>query len=187
MKHQLTKTHIIGLIFLVVILLGLFYYRLVYIPIQERIAALNTDDIQAEIDIESARALQIRRMREEIEQNKSENSGEIAVYDNQTNAMIELDTILSGVENYQLAFQTPVAAEDAVRRNVNITFTAPSYARAAKVIEQIYDCKYRCLITGVNLSPEDDKETLQDGSVECSLTVTFYETLYGAETKDGLG
>ena len=34
---------------------------------------------------------------------------------------------------------------------------------------------------------EYDKETLQDGSVECSLTVTFYETLYGAETKDGLG
>lgn len=170
---------------LALILLVMVYYRLVYVPIQKEIASYDTTDLEAQILVEEGRAAQIERMKKEIASGQENYNGEVKTYDNQEGEINALHVIFENAETYHITARQPVANGNSVRRSIDLSFTTSSYETAEKIIRDIADCEYRCLIGNVSLRP--DKVTdLNSGWVNCSLSVTFFETLSGTDNRDGL-
>ena len=241
MNRELSKKEIILILVLAFFLVGLFYYQFVYKDIENKKAMYDTADIDDEILIEQTKLAQINKMKSEIEANKSNTSaGYVETYDNQKAEITALNDILSGAYTFNIGFDQAVSNDDAVRRNMNVTFSAASYSDAKKIITDLHDCKYRCLIRDLSITAlnkqdaaaavasagdsvaaddtDDTKKTdttdkatkdittdtddntsaddadttqlseldLNNGPVSVTLTVEFFETLYGSDTKDGL-
>lgn len=186
LNRPFTKREVVLILVLAVILLAMVYYRFVYVPVQDQISALDTTALEDQIQAETIRAQQIKKMQTEMSQNKNASLGEVATYDNQKNELNELNDIFQDADTFNLNFEQPVASDNTVRRNINITFTASGYDTAEKIISSIYSGRYRCLISDLDMQAAADTSSMQSGEVSCSMTVTFYETLYNAATQEGL-
>lgn len=173
------------ILFLTLVLLVMVYYRLVYVPIQREIESYDTTQLETEIQVEEARAAQIQRMKEEIASGQGNYNGEVKTYDNQQGEINALNQLFANAEAYRVSARQPVANGNAVRRNVDLSFTVEDYATAERMIEEISNGDFRCLIGNVNITPVNVHE-LNAGRVSCSLTITFFETLAGTDNRDGL-
>lgn len=67
-KYVLTKTQKIVLLVVVFALIAGGYYAGFYLPVQRRIEAADTAELDAQIQLEQMKAMQIRQMEEEIEE-----------------------------------------------------------------------------------------------------------------------
>lgn len=186
LNRQFTKRETVLILVLAIILLVLVYWWFVYRPVQEQMSSYDTADIDSQIQIEQARAMQKKKMQDEMDSNKQANIGEIATYNNLKNEINELNTIVSKATSYSFDFEDPYADGEIVRRNINLTFTAASYANAEDIIKGLYGCRYRLLIGDLSITPSGDSGVIQDGPVSVSATLTFFETTYGAQNTDGL-
>ncbi|MDD6685149.1 MAG: hypothetical protein PUE47_05090 [Lachnospiraceae bacterium] len=186
LNRPFTKKEVVLILALAVILLAMVYYRFVYVPVQDQISALDTTALEDQIQAETIRAQQMKKMQAEISQDKNASLGEVATYDNQKNELNELNDIFQDADTFNLNFEQPVASDNIVRRNISITFTASGYDTAEKIISSIYSGRYRCLISDLDMQAPADSSSMQTGEVSCSMSVTFYETLYHAATKEGL-
>ena len=184
LNRAFTKREKVLLLVLVMILLGLVYYRFVRLPVQERIAAADTTVLEQQMEMEQQKSAIIKQMQEDIENGQKEVNGIVASYDNLKAESAALNTI------FDFSFEQPVATDDAVRRTINISFTATNYQIARRIIQQVHDCAYRCLITDISVSADSDKmqqyANLENSTISGSMSVTFYETLNGATTTNGL-
>ena len=189
LNRAFTKREKVLLLVLVMILLGLVYYRFVRLPVQERIAAADTTVLEQQMEIEQQKSAIIKQMQEDIENGQKEVNG-IVAYDNLKAESAALNTIFAQATRFNFSFEQPVATDDAVRRTINISFTATNYQIARRIIQQVHDCAYRCLITDISVSADSDKmqqyANLENATISGSMSVTFYETLNGATTTNGL-
>lgn len=188
LNRDLTRKELALVLALALAFLGLVYYRFVYVSVQDQIAEYDTSELETEITIEQTKARNLEMMLEEIEANKGNETGEVATYDNIKNEIDLLNDILMASSEYQLGWEQPEADGDTVRRNVAISYTAGDYEMALDIIRQIYQSKYRTLIRSASLTPygSGKEQNLEDGPVSVSMNVTFYETLNGASSTDGL-
>lgn len=69
-KYVLTKTQKIVLLVVVFALIAGGYYAGFYLPVQRRIEAADTAELDAQIQLEQMKAMQIRQMVEEIEETR---------------------------------------------------------------------------------------------------------------------
>ena len=79
-KYVLTKTQKIVLLVVVFALIAGGYYAGFYLPVQRRIEAADTAELDAQIQLEQMKAMQIRQMEEEIEENKASNAQMVPAY-----------------------------------------------------------------------------------------------------------
>jgi len=188
LNRALTRKELALVLALTLAFLGLFYYRFVYLNVQDQLAEYDTSALESEIAVEQAKAARMKNMQAEIEINRGNETGQVATYDNIKNEIDLLNDILMASSEYQLGWEQPEATGDTVRRNVSITYTAPDYEKALDIIRQIYQSKCRTLIRTAALTPNgsQDSQTLDNGPVSVSMDVTFYETLNGAASTDGL-
>ena len=192
LNRRFGKKELIILLVFVVLLLGLLYYQFVYKWIQGQKKALNTSAIEDEIMIEETKAARIKAMQEEIDNGIKSDSGVVVSYNNLKAEINELNDIFKDAVDFDFGFDQAVAEGDAVRRNINASFTAYSYEDAKKMLVDMHDCKYRNLIKDINVSAVSignmraSDANLNQGPVRVSFTVTFFETMYGADTTDGL-
>jgi len=186
LNRAFTKRELILLLIGAALLIALFYWRVVYIPLQDELASYDTTDVEAQIAQEQAKAEQIKKMQEAVENNQAISVGEIASYDNLTNEINELNTIVSGTTSFNFDFKDPYMQGTTVRRDIDLTFTAANLSAAESVISQLYGCKYRLLIGNMTLEDADGSESLQNGPVTADVSVTFFETTVGATDLSGL-
>ena len=190
LNRAFTKREKVLLLVLVMILLGLVYYRFVRLPVQERIAAADTTVLEQQMEMEQQKSAIIQQMQEDIENGQKEDTGIVASYDNLKAESAALNTIFAQATSFNFSFEQPVATDDAVRRTINISFTATNYQIARRIIQQVHDCAYRCLITDISVGADSDKmqqyANLENSTISGSMSVTFYETLNGATTTNGL-
>lgn len=191
MNKQLTVKQEILLLILTVIALGLLYYELIYSRLAEAKVQYDTTDLEAQITACSALKQQMDSMEDEIAAGKEDkSSGEVATYNNLKQEISELNDIFGDASSFNFSFDQAVATDDAVRRVISASFTADSYSDAKKMIQELYEGTYRCLITDISIAPADrdsgDDGSLSEGPVSVTLNVTFFETLYNAPSKDGL-
>lgn len=191
LNHTFTKKETAILLILVALLLAMGYYQFVYKWQQKAIAQFDTADIETAIAQEQAKAIQIKRMQEEIASGKKEKTGIVETYSNLKAELRTLNDIFGDALNFDFSFDQAVADGDAVRRTITCTVTAASYQEAKGMLRQLHDCEYRCLIGDVSISPsgtdrESGDRNLNAGNVTMNFSVTFYETLYGAKSTDGL-
>ena len=192
MNRQLKKREIALIFVLTFILLGLVYYQFIFKSLKDAEVQYDTTQIETEIQTETVKAADIARMKKEIADNKGKETGVVESYDNIKNEINALNDIFADAVNFNLSFDQPVADGSAVRRNIGVSFTASDYAAARKIIVALHDCRYRCLITDLSITPASLQNTygsegdINNGAVAVNLNVTFYETLYGASSTDGL-
>lgn len=184
MSREFTKREKILLVVMCVLLLGILYFQFVYKPAKANIKKYDTTDIQEQLLTEQAKATSIEKMKNEMATNKASNVGEVSSYNNLTNEISALNDIFTPANTFNLNFAAPVKDGGAVRRNIDITFSAGSYNTAESIIDALYSCKYRCLIRTVNITSSGG--SVGSGSVSGTVKVTFFETLYNATSQSGL-
>ena len=179
MSREFTRKEKMLLVIMCALLIGILYFEFVYRPVKANMNKYNTAKLSVKLATEQAKSLSIKKMESEMAGNKASNIGTVATYNNVKQELKALNNIFSSASSFNLDFSDPVKDGDAVRRNVNITFTAKSYSAANNIINELHNCEYRCLIRTLSL-------TSSGGTVSGNMQVTFFETLYGAKTNDGL-
>ena len=157
----------------------LFYLKDVCVEDEKTLYLVGYKD-EIELMMEQQKAMQIQSMEQEMAILK-ESGSLVPTYNNIKSTIRELNDIFDGAQEYHFEFGKAVRDGDAVRRDISITFSASSYARAEAIIQKLHDCKYRCLIRTLSISSGNES-----GGVSASLQVTFYETMYEASSTLGL-
>lgn len=168
------------LIFLAIVLLALCYYLVVYRPVHEGIetAHIERDNLFAELQVAQARVAVLERMQNEIDNIMSDpNVSMMPSYNNKKAVNSQINDILNNM-SFSATLSNLTRSGDQIRRNIQLQFTAPSYAEMERVLNSLCSCPYRCLVNNVNCSRAYDR--YYDTNVyNVSLTATFFETLVG--------
>ena len=191
LKREFSRREKILLIVLVVLILAALYFYAVDYPARQvnATAKTETENLQTEIAILSAKKDKQDKMSAELDALLADpTTVAIPDYDNLQEVISFLNTVLYNTEDYSLSFpgiDFP-KEEDSVsiaRRYLSMTFVSPSYKSARTMIDRLQASPYCCQIGSVQIRPvlydldhrlvED--AALTDGSVEVTLSMTFFE------------
>lgn len=175
MKRQLTARELILLGMLLVLVLVGGYVMLFYMPMTAELERLEQEKLSCEDELAVAQ-IQVedkRRMERELEEIFAANPNplSIAPYDNLQPVMFELNGILQSTPEYSLSFGTVNTEETIVRRQILLSYTSGSYEAAKRVLQQLHDSAYRCMLDDVSISIGERDE----GNVSVSASLVFFE------------
>ncbi|MBR5731196.1 MAG: hypothetical protein IKX89_04560 [Firmicutes bacterium] len=181
------KVKVLALV-LILVILGMVYYYFVYTSFQQQKASYDTTPLEEQMTVELAKAQTIKKMQEEIAKGGSGLNGVVAVYDNQSTEIQAINDIFGeNATNIMIDWKTPELTGQIVRRNAAIKFTTDSYVNARQIIDQLAGCDYRLVINDVNInSGNRDASFESTEEISVSVSVTFFETTFGAESTKGL-
>lgn len=175
MSRKLTAREWILLGLLAVIALVSGYIMLFRMPMTTRrdIARQDAELYRVQTEAAQLRLEEKRRMERELEELFAGDTEplRIADYDNLQPVMFELNTILSGAEDYSLSFGTVDTSESVVRRSISMSFTSGSYEAAREILRQLCDSDYRCLLDSVSISVGQGEA----GAVLVNGSLVFFE------------
>lgn len=171
---------------LALILIGLLYYQFVDVPVRDTIRRCEDAKASLEIELEAVqvRIDQLEKMKNEID--KVQLNGTLKrmpSYNNSKNVNKLLNDVL-GDMGYTITFSEATRDGDQVRRNITIQFNAPDNASVRRVLDQLVENEYRCLIG--NVICNSPRYNVADGNVVVNVTVTFFETTVGGVVDVGL-
>ena len=178
-KSKLTGREVVMVFFLVVLLIGLGYYKLFYAPLQEELNSISNqcNQVDSEINTAMAKIGKMDTMQAELDEilsRPADEITEIAPYDNKEVVLSQLYGILGQAQSYTLNFTDPKVGDDGtVRRNISMTFRCANYQAAKAIIRDLTDSQWRCLVS--NLSIVADDGNLTRNSVSVSATITYFE------------
>lgn len=174
MKRSLSAREWILLGLLAVIALVSGYVLFFYSPMTTRrdTAREETELYKTQIEAANIQVEEKHRMERELEAlfARESNPAKMADYNNLQPLMLELNTILSGTQNYSLSFGTVDTSESIVRRSISMSFNTVSYQAAKAVLQQLHDSTYRCMLDNINMSLGQG-----DDGVSVSGTIVFFE------------
>ncbi|HKM28410.1 MAG TPA: hypothetical protein VJY37_01880 [Anaerovoracaceae bacterium] len=184
LSRKFTSREKVLLVIFAILLLGVFYYQGVIRTVDDMKVQYDTIDLEDQIAMEQTKALSRQQMETEMSGGNLTVTGMVASYDNIKQEISALNEIFADAASYNLSFAQPVKEGSAVRRDISVTFHANSYNTAVSIIRDLHNCRYRCLIKDITFS---SGEGIRAGSeVDVSLGVTFFETMYNANTTTGL-
>lgn len=186
LRHEFTLREKILILICIVLALGIFYYEIAWKGLANTISTYNTDNLSTELTLAQTKAMQEANMKKAIEENQGKNFGEVAVYNNLANEVSEMGNILNGrAQDISISWSEPTLTDTTVRRVASVSFEAGSYQTAKTLISDIANARYRSVISDVTISGDED--TLNtSSSISVSCTVTFFETINGAASTQGL-
>lgn len=190
-KYILSRTQKIVLLLFVIILIAAGYYAGFYLPVQRRIQAADTTDLEAQIQMEQVKSKQIQQMKKEIDENKASNAPMVPAYNHFKEETEELNRIFADAYNFSFQYSEPKVDGMQIRRAMNISFTADSFDHAVSMLHEVVEGSYRCLIEDLSIQDDEDleDEELKDiriHPVAVTFQLTYFETRYDAESEDGL-
>ena len=156
MRRKLTVREWLLLALLGVILLVSGYISLFYMPMtseRDRCIA-EAEDCKMQTEALQVRVEDKKRMERELKEifAADPDPRSIAPFDNLKPVMRELNETLSSTRNYSLNFGTVDASQPIVRRQISMNFTVGSYATAMRVLQQLHDSEYRCMLDNLSIS-----------------------------------
>ena len=155
LNYSFSKREIALILALILVLVGLLYYRFVYLGISNQVDQYNTADLEAQIQLEQLQLIQWEKMKNEIDEAGKVSTSSLETYDNQKAEINLLNDIFEPVIRYNFSFEKPVATGDTVRRNVSVSFTTIDYLSALDIIRQLHDSRFRVLLRDISISPGD--------------------------------
>lgn len=191
LSYVLTCREKIAILVIVALLLLGGWYGFIYRPIQERIAAADTTELESQMELEQMRAAKIKTMKAEIADNKAAGVPEVPSYNNFKKELDELNRIFGRAYDFNFQFSEPEEDGTTLRRNIAISFTADNYDNAVEMMSEILNGPYRSLVHDVAVSSEsltnaDHNPNIKSGRVSVSFAMTYIETEYGAENLNGI-
>lgn len=138
-KYILSRTQKIVLLLFVIILIAAGYYAGFYLPVQRRIQAADTTDLEAQIQMEQVKSKQIQQMKKEIEENKASNAPMVPAYNHFKEETEELNRIFADAYNFSFQYSEPKVDGMQIRRAINLSFTAESFDKAVSMIHEVLE------------------------------------------------
>lgn len=160
-------------------LLGIFgilaivcaYIMLFYNPTTSaRDAALaETEVCKKQTQAAQVRLTEKQRMEKELDEIFTRNPNPLALadYDNLQPIMRELKSTLESTQSFKLNFSTVDTSKRLVRREINIEFDCGSYRDVRRVLDDLHESSFRCMLNNVNiiLGDTDENKTKMKGSI----------------------
>lgn len=163
------------LLILCLLLAGSAYLYLFYMPMAAKRAELEAGILAAEDGLLECQIKTEKktRMRQELQAlfAGEKEPAEMASYDNLQAVMFELNRILKESEEYDLNFNVVDTGEALVRRSISLRFSSRDYAAAERILKNLHDGAYRCMLDDLELR----QERPEDPRVNVSATIVFFE------------
>lgn len=188
LSKQFSVREKILLVIMAVILLCGLYFWCVQQPITTELEQIRTAQATADdqLAMTTAKAKHLHDMRAALEEihKTSDTAQQTPTYDNLQGVISLLNSVMADAATYQLSFQPVVMPEEnnVVRRVIDVTFSAPSYAQASRVVQRLHDGPYRCQIGTISFAPVLPEaapagytSTLSAGGVTVTLSITYFE------------
>ena len=177
MLQNFSKKEKFMIILLFVLLIGLIYYRFIYITVNSKIQAANTQAqaIQTELDAANVRLAKIKKM-----DSFTLGVQRMGSYNDIKAETAYLNTALAGVPDYTVTFDAVTRDGNQIRRNFHLRFTTSSYTDAVNIIKTLTEGEYRCLVSDIRCTIGDGGQTTMD------VSGTFYETMVGGTPDSAL-
>ena len=176
MKRALTSREKGMLLFLVIIVIALGYFKLIFEPVQTEIATLkdNTSQEQTLLSSSLVQLEQMHRMQRAIEEIKQDGETKaIPAYDNSGMLMRELYRILATTNEYSLDFSAQTVQDGyIIRRPISMTFYTDSYEQARGVVDALSGSDNLNQISDLSISENRGKNKDQ---VQTDLLITYFE------------
>ncbi len=186
LNHKFTLRETVLVFVAAVLALGIFYYQVVYKNYQTALKQYDTTNVQEQVTVLSAKASKMKHMQEYIDAHEGVSSGEVAVYNNLANEIDALAGVFASASNVSINWQEPYLTDNIVRRNADITVQVPSYSEAENIVNGIANLKYRCVISTMSINGGNTDSVDTSNNVSVSMSVTFFETIDGADNTNGL-
>ncbi|MDO4989421.1 MAG: type II secretion system protein GspM [Eubacteriales bacterium] len=188
LNREFTTREKLLILLLCLILVGLAYYQFVDQPVRTALtnAHAERDSLNTELVAVQAKLKDMRRMRDEMEDVTGGGTvSEMKSYNNSKPEIALLNDILRDTPEYSITFANVTRDGDQIRRNFSLRFTADSYKTVQRVIKQLTNSPYRCLVGDLKISVARDG-TMEEGPISVNGTATFFETMVGGTVDAGL-
>lgn len=191
MNYVLTRTQKLALVLVALLVLLTGWYVGIYTPIQERIKAADTTELEDEMAMEQMKASRIKAMQAEIDANKASGAPVVPSYNNFKQELEQLNEVYGRAYEFTFSFSEPEVDGTGVRRNIAVNCEAENYDAAVELMRQILQGPYRSMIHDVNItslsiSVPNLMMDLKKGRVRLDFNMTYYETTVGADSLEGL-
>ena len=155
LNYSFSKREIALILGLILVLMGLLYYRFVYMEIGSQIEQYDTTDLEAQVQMEQLQLIKWQAMQDEIEEFGKVSTSSLKTYDNQKEEINLLNDIFEPCIRYNFSFEKPVATGDTIRRNVAVSFTTIDYESALDIIIKLHNSDDRVLIRDISITAGD--------------------------------
>lgn len=183
MSREFTRSEKVLLVVLSALLIGLLYYRFVYLTTEDMVDDIKhkADTTQADLDTANARLQKLQSMQGEMEAlDVDDETSRMESYNNSKKETAFLNQVLRGVNDYSITFAEVTRDGDQIRRSFSLQFITKDYKEAVGVVDDLTHGEYRCLVDDINYSLSDNKE------IHIDLTATFFETMVGGTPDSAL-
>ena len=191
MSYVLTKKEKAAIVVLLLLILLTGWYVGIYSPIQERIEAADTTDLEDAIAMEQVKSARIKSMQAEIQENKDADAPVVPSYNNFKEELEELNRIHGQAYDFLFTFNEPEVNGTNIRRSVTVNCSAEDYDAAVEMMREILQGPYRSLIYNISMDSvsavdADFEPNIKEGRVELTFNMNYFETTEGAESLECL-
>ncbi len=176
MSREFTRTEKILILVLIVTLLGLAYYRFVFLESRNAIHSARSEEemIQQQLDSVEEKLTYLQSMQSSMDElEESGNMSWMGSYNNSASELKFLNDILADTKSYSINFANVSRTGDQIRRSFTLQFTTADYDDALEIMKALSNGRIRCLIGDVHCTIN------ADGSVAMNQSATFFETMVG--------
>ena len=181
---------------LLIVLVGLAYYYFVDQPVRTAIQKANDTEaaLRIELDAVNKKVADYERMQADLDRILADPTIQpMPSYNAINNIMERLNDVLGGL-GYRITFSQVTKDGDQIRLNITMAFTAPDYATVDEMLTELENSPMRCKIGdfrasrvyGYNYYTGEIIGAEFPDAMNVSLSLTFFETMYGGTPDDGL-
>lgn len=185
---KLSKREKVLLVVLIVIIIGVSYYKFVYEPINSQIDRMNSDREREQTELTTLlpKIKLKNEMQATVDKIKAQGAAErIPVYDNSKELMVALNKVMSAAESYTINFGEADRDGYIFIHKILISFTAGTYKEARQIIQNLTTETFVNQISDINVTTESTTRNIENAKGErvtkveektkVSLTITFFE------------
>ena len=185
---KLSKREKILLAVLIVLVVGVCWYKLVYEPVNTSISQYNSDrdTEQTELLTFLPKVEQKRKMQAEVDVLKAQpDAVKIPSFDNTKEIMKALNKVLSAADTYSLSFSDPVKDGYIYSHKVDIKYSADNYRQARRIIDRLAKEAFVNQISDITINNDISNKhminangedvNISESETNVSLVITFFE------------
>lgn len=177
-KYTFTKREKLLVGILVVIIVFMAWYFFIFQFCNSQVTEYNSKaaTAQTQLTTDTAKVTKMNEMQKVIDQNKAAGvtPAIIPKYDNLSNVMAQLDTVLSGT-NYTLTFDAVNTSASPVTRGIKISFGATGYDQAREIVTNLKNGPYSCSVDSFAYTSTGGKTSTAAGGT-ATIHVIYYES-----------
>ena len=179
MNRSLSKRETVLLVIMILLIIGIGYYKFILEPINNSVDKLvmMTQDEQDQIMQNTALIQKKKSMEAELEELFAQGTPTaIPSFDNSGILMVELHSILDDSLDYNLSFGDTASLKCGylLRRPIKMEFRAADYYDARRIINRIHGSDNISQISDLEIALLD-RDDNGEGAVKVTMVVTYFE------------